>query len=276
MVPAPAPRVDGMGLVADDFQDYDDFMISADGVLTFKSPRTMRCQLVVARTARLQHLQRRGDGLRRRPRRDWSQDGVPQGQVTVTDEDENGMVTLSAQQPQVGVALKATLTDQDARSVAEMPIINAEWTWERAPAMDGPWTLIPGASASPGPTPATENGKAMDGYTPTKETDSNYLRATVTYTDKHGDDKPAMAVSARAVRAKPAGMNSTPVFPVGANARNVKENSPPGTNVGKPVAAGDAGDILTYTLTETDDNSNYRIDRATGQITVGPLCDAEP
>ena len=33
-----------------------------------------------------------------------------------------------------------------------------------------------------------------------------------------------------------------------AQTRKVKENSPSGTAVGKPVTAGDAGDILTYTL----------------------------
>ena len=57
-------------------------------------------------------------------------------------------------------------------------------------------------------------------------------------------------------------------------ARSVNENSPPGTNVGKPVTAGDAGDVLTYTLgadDETDmDNALYIIDPATGQIMVGP------
>ena len=46
--------------------------------------------------------------------------------------------------------------------------------------------------------------------------------------------------------------NATPVFPlVGSDARSVDENSPPGTNVGKPVKANDTGgDRLHYTLTE--------------------------
>ena len=64
---------------------------------------------------------------------------LPQGQVTVTDEDEDGSISLSAQQPQVGVALTGTLTDQDDRVLK--PIINAtgpniKWTWRA-----GPWTL---------------------------------------------------------------------------------------------------------------------------------------
>ena len=172
--------------------------------------------------------------------------------VTVTDVDEDGSISLSAQQPQVGVDLTATLTDQDATDEQKT---NAKRKWEQSSAMDGPWIVIVGATAA--------------AYDPVAGVVDKYLRATVTYTDKHGDDKTAMAVSAHAVRAVPAGRNSSPVFPAGSNARNVKENSPPGTDVGKPVAAGDAGDILTYTLTETD-GSNYRIDRATGQITVGP------
>ena len=54
--------------------------------------------------------------------------------------------------------------------------------------------------------------------------------------------------------------------------RNVNENSPPGTKVGEPVTAGDAGDILTYTLTgdgPADDKDSFTIDPATGQIMVG-------
>ena len=122
--------------------------------------------------------------------------------------------------------------------------------------------------------PAGAVTKASVSYSPAADIFDKHLRVTATYTDKHGDDKTAMTVSAHAVRAEPAGTNSSPVFPAGSDARNVKENSPPGTNVGKPVAAGDAGDILTYTLTGTTGDPsnyrNYRIDRATGQITVGP------
>ena len=176
--------------------------------------------------------------------------------VEVTDVDEDGSVSLSTLQPQVGVELTATLTDQDARSGND-PIINSTWKWEQSPAMDGPWIVIVGATAA--------------AYDPVAGVVAKYLRATVTYTDEHGADKTAMAVSAHAVRAEPAGTNSSPVFPGESTARNVKENSPPGTNVGKPVAAGDAGDILSYTLTLGEDLADqYAIDRATGQITVGP------
>ena len=65
-------------------------------------------------------------------------------------------------------------------------------------------------------------------------------------------------------------LTAAPTFPTGSDARSVDENSPPGTKVGKPVAAEDvAGDTLTYTLAGAE-GDDYRIDQATGQITVGP------
>ena len=271
-VPDPVPTVGGAPLIEVDLEDQNNFSISMDGVLTFKSPpdfemmmgggsdndsNTYRLVVVSSDDAP-------GAGTTAMPIRM----AYHKVTVMVTDEDEGGSISLSAQQPQVGVALTATLTDQDARSVPAMPIINAEWTWERAQAMDGPWTLIPGAGA--GATAAAAAAKAMDDYTPTKETDGDYLRATVTYTDKHGSSKTAMpAVSAHAVRAEPSGTNSDPTFPTSANTREVDENSPPGTLVGDPVKANDTpGETLTYVLFGND-AGNYTIDAATGQLRVG-------
>ena len=101
--------------------------------------------------------------------------------------------------------------------------------------MDGPWTLI--------------SGETTPSYTPAADVDGMYVRLTATYNDKHGDDKTAMETSAHPVRKAPAGGNSSPEFSAGdTDTRRVKENSPSGTAVGKPVTAGDAGDVLTYTL----------------------------
>ena len=80
------------------------------------------------------------------------------------------------------------------------------------------------------------------------------------------------------VRAMPAANNAAPVFPDEGDptteiievGRQVNENSPPGTRVGKPVVANDTpGDILTYTLT-ANPGGRFDIDQASGQITVGP------
>ncbi len=178
--------------------------------------------------------------------------------VNVTDVDEPGMITLSAQQAQTNVLLTATLTDDDATSDQ---IGDAEWKWEHSSTENGPWTEILTTTST--------------GYTPLGVEDK-YLRVTATYTDGHDSDKSAQVVSAHTVRAEPPN-NAAPVFSdenddtnetdVG---RKVDENSPPGTDVGKPVTANDApGDVLTYTIGGTS-GSLYRIDSATGQITVGP------
>ena len=283
-LPTPLPEVDGAELTEEDIADEDNFSISMDGVLSFNFPpdfermmgggtdnNSNTYNLVVVSSDDAPGATTDGES----PADNGS--NLPQMayhkvSVTVTDMDEDGSISLSGQQPQVGVALMATLTDPDARSVVANPIINSTWKWEQSPAMDGPWTLIPGAGV--GDTDANNSNtpfvKASDAYLPAKDIAGMYLRVTVTYTDKHGDDKTAMDVSAHMVRVEPAGTNATPVFPSSAANREVDENSPPDTAVGKPVKAGDAGDILTYTLTGTDNDGLYRIHRATGQIMVGP------
>ena len=245
---------------ADRSPDFEHFMISSDGMLTFKlspnyeMPRgeimadgnTNTYNIVVVASDDALGVTGRVNTYKKVT-------------VTVTDVDEDGSISLSAQQPQVkeedpDAAFTATLTDQDASTDQ---IDAAKWKWEQSSAMDGPWIVIVG-----------DTDRA---YNPVAGVVDKYLRATVTYTDGHGDDKTAMAVSAHAVRAVPSGTNTPPAFDSTDVERSVNENSPPGTNVGKPVTAVDApGDILTYMLTGTDDEDNYRIDPATGQITVGP------
>ena len=64
--------------------------------------------------------------------------------------------------------------------------------------------------------------------------------------------------------------NNPPTFPSDPVVLSVAENSPPGTNVGEPVTATDPeGDTLTYTLGGAD-MTDFEIDSASGQITVGP------
>ena len=69
-----------------------------------------------------------------------------------------------------------------------------------------------------------------------------------------------------------------PEFASSSDTRSVPENTPPGTNIGEPVAATDDdesalefGDTLTYSL-EGDDAASFDIDSSTGQlITKAPL-----
>ena len=264
-----------------DFTESDaaDFKISMDGVLNFKSPpdyenpmggtATNTYNIVVAASDDAPGATTDGEV----PAAD--NPNLPnmtyhKVTVEVTDVDEDGSVSLSTLQPQAGIALNihgtaddaeddaaATLKDQDASTDQ---IDAAKWKWEQSSAMDGPWTLISGET-----TPA---------YTPAADVDGMYVRLTATYNDKHGDDKTAMATSAHPVRKAPAGGNSSPDFSDDATTRRVKENSPSGTAVGKPVTAGDAGDVLTYTLTGAN-LGGYRIDPATGQIMVGTVPNRE-
>ena len=245
---------------AADFADRAHFMINSDGVLSFKfSPdyEMPKGQPIAANNTNTYKVvveasddaPGAGSAIKM---------GYKKVTVNVTDVDEPGMVTLSAQQAQINVALTATLTDDDATSDQ---IDDAKWKWEHSSTENGPWTEILTTTASV--------------YTPLGVEDK-YLRVTATYTDEHGSDKSEMAVSAHAVRTAPPN-NATPVFtdendetPAIDVGRKVDENSPPGTNVGKPVKANDApGDVLTYTIGGTN-GPLYRVDSATGQITVGP------
>ena len=157
--------------------------------------------------------------------------------VNVTDVDETETVTLSAQQGQVGVALTATYNDADN----EMPT-GTDLTWK--------WYLGTPISGATEGTYSPENPGTH--------------RVEASYTKSDGSVKAVPATIS--VRAVPNVNNATPVFPSGSSARSVDENSPPGTNVGKPVKANDTGgDRLHYTLTGSD---VFEINQATGQITV--------
>ena len=245
-----------------DNADFADFTISSDGVLSFKWSPNFESPDDVGTNNEYKIVVVASDDAPGATGRKMSYHKVT---VTVTDVDEDGSISLSAQQPEVSVDLTADLTDQDDTDTTapDTQLQNIKWKWEQASAMNGPWSLISGAGA--------EDTDTSNDYSPAGDTTGKYLRATATYTDRHGDDKTAMAVSAHAVRADPPGENAAPTFTPTDVDRSVNENSPPGTNVGKPVTAADApGDILTYTLGDADDGNRYVIDPATGQISVGP------
>ena len=159
--------------------------------------------------------------------------------ITVTDVDENGTVGLSTQRPRVGTAITATLTDADGG------VTGTTWQWAKATAMDGTYSDIAGATS--------------DSYTPVEGDANMYLRATAMYTDVHGSGKSESMVSASAV-------NTVPAFDAGTATRSVDENTAAGENIGGPVmATDDADDMLTYTLSGTDESS-FDIDELTGQL----------
>ena len=100
--------------------------------------------------------------------------------VTVTDENEDGTVTLSSTRPRLGVEVTATLSDPD--EVSGTPA----WQWERS-AGRNTWEVIAGETAA--------------GYTPVAADTGAYLRVTATYDDEHTSGQTAHAVSAEVVTA---------------------------------------------------------------------------
>ena len=103
--------------------------------------------------------------------------------INVTNVDEDGTVSLSTQQPRVGTAITATLTDADG------DVTGTAWQWAKAMAMDGTYSNIAGATS--------------DSYTPVEGDVNMHLRATASYTDGEGSGKTAMAVSDNAVSRHP-------------------------------------------------------------------------
>ena len=159
--------------------------------------------------------------------------------------DDDGVVTLTPPQPQVGVEVTAVLTDPDGGVTA------TTWQWARSSSANGPWTDITGATTA--------------SYTPVEADADRYLQATASYDDAAGEGKSASAVSDA-----PVGTNRAPEFPASETGeRTVPDSTAPRGNVGAPVAATDPdNDTLTYTLGGTD-AASFRINSGTGQITVG-------
>ena len=236
-----------------ELEDHIHFMISSDGVLSFKfspdyeMPRglasgtnnnnTYKVVVVASDDAPRTETADADDPI---------QMGYKKVTVMVTNVEETETVTLSAQQAQVNVLLTATYNDLDN----EKPVAT-DLTWK--------WYL----SGSEIDDDSTDEGLTST-YTPLI---SGSLKAEASYTKTDGSAKTVYKTVN--VRAKPADANVDPNFGEGAGARSVDENSPPGTRVGKPVTAIDPGDKLTYTL-GGDGASSFDIDQASGQITVGP------
>ena len=102
-------------------------------------------------------------------------------EVTITDQDDAGTLTLSTTRPELVQALMATLADPDGVTGT------ATYRWERSAGRSA-WTDIVGATAS--------------SYTPTAAEAGHYLRVTAIYTDGHGSGKTAQTVAPNVVLAR--------------------------------------------------------------------------
>ena len=176
--------------------------------------------------------------------------------VMVTDEDEPGMVTLSAQKPQIGVSLTCYTGPMMTRLMPKSPLPSGCGSIPTLRMDRGLRSLLPRLR-----------------YTSPLGVVDKYLRVTATYDDGHGTDKSEMAVSAHiwSGRCLPpitrplCSLMRTPWTTDTQIVRKVDENSPLGTNVGNPVVANDAsGDTLTYTFGTGNDEARYSINAGHG------------
>ena len=169
--------------------------------------------------------------------------------VTILDVEEDGVLTLSDDEPGVGETLTTTLSDGDGMIGGQM------WQWARSENGRDGWTNIGGTTSI---------------YTTTLADADFFLRASVTYRDRRGGGKTAEAITTERVF----GENQRPTFPsTETGARTVAENTLAGVSIGTPVVAEDPDedDRLTYSLSGTD-AAAFSIVTTTGQLrTLEPL-----
>ena len=286
--------------------DSDDFQISQQGVLTFRSPPDFEAPTdremlsttdpgTVVEEGRdneyhvvVHAIEERSPGESRlalSSRRDVI--------IAVRNVDEPGLVSLNRLQPEVGTPVTAILTDGAGIDGDVM------WQWhtskvvEPDPNYASHWAAVEDASAATYvPRGDRVEGVVESGDDPDGPVDEGrYLRVVASYTDGHGIEKTATATSARPVRTEVSSDldvgfggnpdNGSPGFPPNLSYDfTLPENSVVGTPVGRPVVALDPNeDILTYELDDTRsdadvldesrDVGSFSIDMATGQIEVG-------
>ena len=166
--------------------------------------------------------------------------------ITLTDQDDDGSITLSSDPPSAGTTVTATLEDQDGVKAG----VAVTWLWEIS-SDQNTWTPI---------SDATTNS-----YTPGTDDIGDYLRVTATYEDELDAGKTAQTKSGAILTAPPT--NLQPSFTDPTATRTVAENTPAGQPIGEPVAAAhlDSVGTLTYSLGGTD-ASSFDIDSSTGQL----------
>ena len=206
--------------------------------------------------------------------------------VKVLDSEEDGEISIAQQNPLIGTAITATLTDSDG------DIDRVTWTWQKAEApttqgqtcatQEDLLTWTPEEVVTPG---SMDEGTS-NSYTPTADDNNMCLRAAAAYMDRTAgevdladdvdpSDDPngieflntAMSAPTTPVRDAPA--NEAPEFLEGSSTvRYVNENVDLESNVGHPVTAYDADDDeLKYELSGAD-LASFEIGEGDGQLTT--------
>ena len=144
--------------------DMGDLSISSSGVLTFDATPNYEMPMDegMDNTYRVTVKAEAGGEMKMMP-----------VTVTVTNEDEDGMVTLTPMRPSVGTGITATLIDEDIVTGNTVT-----WQWSRSMTMGGTYMDIDTATSMT--------------YTPAEADEGYYLKATASYTDAYGSGKSAM------------------------------------------------------------------------------------
>ena len=124
--------------------------------------------------------------------------------VEVTNEPEDGMVTIDLRQPEVGTPIRATVTDPDG------DLASYNWTWYVSTVTnpvddaDNHWAEVTGTALNQVTTSYTPDGvRARTPVTGTAMDEGKYLRAVALYTDRSGtQQRKAIGVSEFPVRAE--------------------------------------------------------------------------
>ena len=185
---------------------------------------------------------------------DGSADDEISVEVNVIDVEEDGVVDILWDQPQVGTPITASVSDPDGE------VSGVTWQWASSPDKSN-WTDISGA------TSAT--------YTPVADDNDNYLLATASYNDRYRVENElgkttASQISVNKTQSNPSSSNTAPFFTNTTATRSVRENTPSGTHLGDAFQATDTDtdDDIRYFLGETDDDGAFDLDPKTGQLKV--------
>ncbi len=268
--------------------DGDDFVFDSEGVLSFKAGHEPDFEDQSSYSITL--VAHSGEGFR-------SRSTALEVIIEVEDGEDPGAVVLSQRQPEVGIAIHATASDEDGG------VTIRRWVWELSEEVtvrrgvpsreceDDPDT--PGIDAVRADSWTSIAGASSAVYAPKPDDVGRCLRATAFYIDNVGrvQDK------ATGVLEVPVGrhgsfdtgpvsdtgfVNAAPVFPdqdfntegdqSDRTSREVAENTMAGRNIGAAVRAQDEDDdLLIYTLSGPDAEF-FRIGRNDGQLkTEAPL-----
>ena len=180
--------------------------------------------------------------------------------VTVTNVDEDEVLTLSLRTPLIGEEFTAAFEEGTGDNVDNVQ--PPTWAWARSTRKTTGFTTISGAAAAT--------------YLPAGDDRERYLRVTVSYNDGHGQGRKTLSATSEFATAATRASNTPPTFPSplftgGQTGLSVRENAGVRTVVGvAPEATDMQGGTLRYSLAVSGFTSDppFEINPSSRQIRV--------